>query len=198
MKNEKPILFSTDMVRAILAGRKTQTRRVIKNVPAAHDFWIDRERLEYGYHGRVHGAIEPKHWRGMILWVRETWAENNGAVGGGGKYYYKAEFNDEEIRALGPWKPSIFMPRDACRLYLEIEDVRPERLQDISDEDIKAEGVELYPRDYTPARIERFKTAYNKTPLKFRWIQLWDGINSRRGYGWEQNPWVFVTKFKKI
>jgi len=148
---ERPILFSTEMVKAILEGRKTQTRRVIKPQPTMHDFG-DHKCLAWGKPLVVPGYLfigvdrameSPSYLRcpygseGTVLWVRETWAQEN--VNHKDVFIYKADGWD---RSGLKWKSSIHMPRKAARIFLKVKNVRVERLQDISEEDAKAEGVD--------------------------------------------------------
>jgi len=185
---ERPILFNTEMVRAVLDGRKTQTRRVItakKNQTVLRSFlsgllhW--EKIMPYCPYGKV----------GDRLWVRETWATQKGVAG----VIYKAD-NPERL-IDGPWSPSIFMPRWASRITLEITDVRVERVQDITPEDAKAEGLTPYaiyggrPHSWT-VEDQTFTD-----PCK-AFSRLWDSINAQRGYGWDANPWVWVIEFKPV
>lgn len=177
---EKPILFSTEMVRAILEGRKSQTRRVIKPQPDGEI----KANIPYEFYGTKTERIftDTKAYLapcsvGDILWVRETWAKDD-------TYYYKADGSCGS--RCGKWKPSIHMPKEAARIWLEVTDVRVERLQEITEEDARAEGA-------LPTREER---GYNCCRDEF--ITLWDSINSKRGYGWDTNPWVWVIEFERI
>lgn len=195
---ERPILFSGPMVRAILEGRKTQTRRIIK--PQFTQLW--------GY-GVNHGddrvschvnIVEPDgSWKfvycpygqpGDRLWVRETWTRLV-AHHPPPEFVYKADCTDPDgedarqdyIRAGYPyqWRPSIHMPRKASRLTLEVASVSVERLQDISEDDARAEGC--------PA---------NWGGTAWSWfVWLWDSINSKRA-PWASNPWVWVVTFKRV
>ena len=177
--NEHPILFSTEMIRAILDGRKTQTRRVIKP---------QYPKFSHGFGGCFFcgdgddGIIEvagvlycPYGVPGDTLWVREMWA-----MADNGHTYYRADYPASiPMRATKlfggtGWKPSIHMPRSASRLTLEVINVRVERVQEISEEDAIAEGV---------ASVDLFAS-------------LWDTINAKRGYAWDTNPWVWVVEFK--
>lgn len=174
---EKPILFSTEMVRAILDGRKTQTRRVVK--PSVFEkgtnwFWNPNENI-----------CLAQYRKGDVLWVRETWAKDD-------TYYYKADGSCGD--RCGKWKPSIHMPKEAARIWLEVTDVRVERLQEITEEAARAEGI---------TRVEdgkwesEFRLGWFDRPIKaFR--ALWDSLNAKRGYGWETNPWVWVIEFERI
>jgi hypothetical protein len=161
---ERPILFSGPMVRAILAGTKTQTRRVIAPVQPRED-------------GRWPAGRDPlddsPFRRGGTLWVRETWQWNTPPSG----YIYRAD--DIAGHIDSGWRPSIFMPREACRLRLEVTDVRVQRLQDISEEDAEDEGVQPSEMALSPrAAFER----------------LWDSINAKRA-PWDSNPWVWCVSF---
>lgn len=174
---EHPILFSGPMVRAILAGQKTQTRRVIKPQPHGG---IRRTSIVIGAlespmvledgHGRPFWC--PYGKAGSRLWVRETWAED------GWGYTYRATNETWPHH----WAPSIFMPRKASRITLEIVDVKAERLWEISEFDMNDEGI--------PSPEE----GHHITPFK----DLWNEINAKRGYGWESNPWVWAITFKRI
>lgn len=172
---ERPILFSAPMVRAILAGTKTQTRRVAKPKRSIEPM---TDECPYG---------EP----GDRLWVRETWNSFDGWAG----YYYAADYEgwgigsdddpdhvpDHEVR----WRPSIHMPRAASRITLEITDVRVERLQDISDADLECEGLQ----ETIDAGID-----HDGTP-RDAWRALWSSINGAES--WAANPWVWAIEFKK-
>ena len=175
---ERPILFSGAMVRAILEGRKTQTRRVIS------------DKHEWARSNAVRGEcwLSPFGVRGDRLWVRETHAGDN-LCG----WVYRADHPDADIRAgelddgeqtLRRWTPAIHMPRAACRLMLDVVTVRVERLQEISEEDAIAEGVRP-PGDY------------GRAPNVAVYRALWDSLNAKRGYGWDVNPWVWVIEFRR-
>ena len=184
---ERPIIFNTSMVRAILDGRKTQTRRAIKSQPLSFfgqwypTPWTERSKY-YGTekHFRKGMPIDfcPYGIPGDWLWVREAWASFKGDI------YYRAEgSNNARIEETVGWKPSIFMPRWASRIDLEITDIRVERVQDIIFGNICNEGL-----SYT----EDSKGLFND------WIALWNSINAKRGYGWDVNPWVWVISFRRI
>ncbi len=186
------------MVRAILDGRKTQTRRVAKGM--ALDL-IDVEfSLEFVCH--PDNGLCPYGNVGDRIWVRETWAINPlyGAINeeDAPKYVFAADDYDQVILPDGsgdrdPWRPSIHMPRVASRITLEVTGVYIERLHDISETDALAEGVDAWPDG-------NFK-AYGKHSGKFRhakdsFSSLWESIN---GHGsWDANPFVWVIKFKRI
>ena len=196
---ERPILFSGPMVRAILEGRKTQTRRVVKPDP---EYILDGENfpdgsVDCGYVWKFPKC--PYGTPGDLLWVRETWCTSPAYykwkpsdLPVGFPIWYRAEADDDESR----WRPSIFMPRWASRITLEIVDVRVERLKDISEKDSRAEGIFETPRD---PGFESWSTHgmrdYYATPRR-AFKALWDSINAKRGYGWDTNHWVWVVEFR--
>jgi len=198
----KPIIFSTPMVQAILEGRKTQTRRVIKinGYPITspeESLELTKEGLIYHSFCSMSGYYKLLCQPGDILWVRETWCthedmadvfENQLRPG----YYYKAnEIGKEWVndREIVKWRPSIFMPREAARIFLRVLNVRVERLHDITEEDAKAEGC-----------IDGKSKDVLKFDLTARdvFAKLWNSINAKRGYRWETNPWVWVIEFERI
>lgn len=190
---ERPILFSGEMVRAIIDGRKTMTRRVVKPQP--------EQDTDCPYH--VGTGIErkartcPYGKPGDRLWVRETFCDRNNN-GEQIKPLYRSdgqEYQDRDGRYFKPkWKPSIFMPRMYSRITLEITNVRVERLQDISNEDAKREGVESN-FDEGVIYYGPLNKGHADARIAFSW--LWNSINAKRGYSWESNPWVWVITFKK-
>lgn len=174
---ERPILFSGEMVNAILDGRKTQTRRVVKKQPHGAGEWV-LQGINWLF-PNVCPYIKLKNPYGVIgdrLWVKETWKCVLGNV------IYKATPNNR-IKT-DKYKPSIYMPRWASRINLEITNIRVERLQDITETEAIAEGVSgggSHPDFWVGA-----------------FADLWDSINAKRGYGWDANPWVWVVEFKRI
>lgn len=225
MKEQRPILFSAPMVRAILAGTKTQTRRVVKPQPVElPDF--NRGRMSYNARGNVYRAWNPAVMdpscpygqTGDRLWVRETFMDLLGTGvehrpdprGPLQRYAYAADhqpgsFGDEARKSYGlKWKPSIHMPRRASRITLEITGVRVERLQDISDTDAIAEGIvecSIPADDEGPQRIgymvgpDDGKSGLSVSPIK-PYRNLWESINGASS--WEVNPWVWVVEFKRV
>ena len=214
---ERPILMQGWSVRAILDGRKTHTRRVIKH--PGNSMHYKKLLCDWSLSGVPHkwdGKDIIWQWRGGqlpqlgdwiwelqsadddsqmfpckclygnpgdLLWVRETFC---GAAPCGydarnddGEYWYRAT---DEGQCMGPWSPSIFMPKRAARCWLRITDIRVERVQSISDEDITAEGCEP----------EICNSAWDM------FCSLWDSINAKRGYSWESNPWVWVVVFERV
>lgn len=187
--NERPILFSTPMVQAIIDGRKTQTRRTIKYyVSDQHPLrqtakWMkDNNTCPYGHIGDV-------------LWVRESFLKG---YFDDGTHGYKADWNETAAEYVKEhkWKPSIHMPKDAARIWLKITDIRVERLQDISEKDAIAEGVESKIID---GQKFYFNYLVNMTCLDnpyFSFFSLWDKIN---GYeSMESNPFVWVVEFEVL
>jgi hypothetical protein len=163
----KPILFNTEMVRAILDGRKSCTRRVVKPQPTAR----------YGAQ-----CIKPPYQSGDILYVRETWKR---ALNG---YYYYEDWQRDDIADITKWKPSIHMPKEAARIWLRVTDVRVERLQEITSEQIGREGVEVeYPHVLNGEKRYAFSTLWNSTVKK----------SDVDRYGWNANPWVWVIEFER-
>ncbi len=185
---ERPILFNGEMVRAILAGRKTQTRRVVRKQFSLDDAGAcidDAIRCPYGMRGArswdepVCHLADSKFVVGRRLWVRETWAVNPYTP----EVRYRA--TDELWTDAGPlgWRPSIHMPRAECRILLEVVSVRVEKLNDISRGDAMAEGCP-FPN-----------MAAGDDPRQW-YSALWDQINGADS--WEANPWVWVVEFKRV
>ena len=172
---ERPILFSGPMVRAILADRKTQTRRIVKPQSAVLTDQMAR-RLGVRPPAVENAAVIPCPYgqAGDRLWVRETWALHPET----GSLLYKA---DDAAPNNIKWKPSIHLPRKHSRILLEVVDTGVERLKSISREDAQAEGMDNNPGTNCP--IDKF---FNY------WCYL-NGFDS-----WDANPWVWVVKFKKL
>jgi hypothetical protein len=177
---ERPILFSGPMVRAILEGRKTQTRRVIKPVqPRADGRWpAGRNPIDDCPYGAS----------GDRLWVRETWGHCDGGT------CYRASEADSVLPDDGRWRPSIHMPRWASRIALEVTDVRVEPLNSVSEEDAKSEGVTIpsYDRDLKPVEVDGFVSGAARIAFKELWANI-NGLDS-----WDANPWVWVISFKRV
>jgi hypothetical protein len=193
----KPILFSTEMILAILAGRKTQTRRIIKPQPIGDityfkgEIWTDEPDVI------TSPTIKcPYGQKGDILWVRETWQKRNEKAiqMGFEKYYYKAGWDGCSDAG---WKPSIFMPREACRIELKILNIRTERICDISEDDAKAEGIKelgiysfpIY-KDYLETGVDGFQSGVNS------FYSLWKSINGIDSL--KDNSVVWVIEFERL
>jgi len=210
--NEKPILFSGEMVRAILSGRKTQTRRVVTPQPKNDLSWAKRGEKyastffasEYAMRGEI---ARCSHYGqpGDRLWVRETWrCEERGEYGIDGVHYQADDAfivieNTQEAadawidakREGDPWRPSIYMPRWASRITLDVVSVMVERVQLITGSDVYFEGVGVpYTTNSGIAKYQESQRA--------EFSKLWDSINAKRGFGWDVNPWVWVIEFKVV
>jgi hypothetical protein len=187
------------MVLAILDGRKSMTRRVVKG-----SFPIDKEGLDlpphkhsdgtFAYHFQTHvddyveHPIKPRYQTGDILWVRETFNDDETADV---LYAADQDFVDYGCKDIDDrtifesnvkWRPSIFMPREAARIFLRVTDVRVERVQDISYDDCLLEGMHDYGTEVD-------------TLAAFQ--DLWESLNAKRGYSWASNTWVWVISFER-
>ncbi|MPW17915.1 hypothetical protein GCT13_13445 [Paraburkholderia sp. CNPSo 3157] len=215
---ERLILFSGPMVRALLDGRKTQTRRIVKPTGAHHIFqfrgteeargadeptgewaWCRAERVVSEHIRCPHGKP------GDRLWVRETWAQPTTLDPGPTVYRadypacVPAGFENVPAAEAITWKPSIHMPRALSRLTLEVTGVRVERLQDISRADAVAEGLIKLPATgrYVVNRGDQYFGGASHDSREV-YADLWDRLNAARGFGWEKNPWVWVVEFKLV
>lgn len=195
----KPILFNTEMVRAILDGRKTCTRRVVKTRRKdACGFYVTKRPdgsfagiYEYDEDERMfENQLIPPYKPGDVLYVRETWGEGYAE----GTYIYKA---DDKLAELPTFKktskilyhPSIHMPKKAARIWLKVTDVRVERLQDIDGKGCLKEGIEEEPLKYVGDEF-----------VKGMFHDLWDSTIKKSDldrYGWAANPWVWVIEFER-
>ena len=187
----KPILFNTEMVQAILEGRKTVTRRVLKRPFEIHsNGYITKPRKIYRF-----CPYESPYEVNDVLYVRETWNEWTGG------YVYKAWCEPfPQAGACGLWKPSIHMPREAARIFLRVTDVRVERLQDMKYKDMWAEGISN-PCDSCNECYDRCDTCAKKEWEEIGFIALWNSTIKKdqlKYYGWESNPYVWVIEFEDI
>lgn len=192
----KPILFTGAMVRALLAGTKTQTRRIVRGAFHEPGGYLQSEPVGDGGEWCFGCSKVPASFLtrcpcgapGDKLWVRETWRTINDpatCIGDALAIDYRADGIQRIGDKIGTlkWKPSIFMPRWASRITLQVTGVRVERLQEITAQDAISEGISV---DDSQLR---------ETP-NFR--ELWDSINAGRGYGWASNPWVWRIEFTRL
>lgn len=208
----KPILFNTEMVRAILEGRKTVTRRVLKlpsyieqnenglyTLFADGDCCYENQSME-----EIKDYIKPPFKAGDYLYVRETWHKYIKRVGKGESchlaefYGYKASIANSED-AHEPWKPSIHMPKEAARLFLKVNAVRVERLQDITISEMKKEGL-IDECEYCTRGID-CNVCIHEDGIIDEWQELWNSTIKKSDvdkYGWEANPWVWVIEFERV
>lgn len=189
------------MVRAILEGRKTQTRRIIKEIPAATKLiWFDNaEWIVENDEGRCwKGQLKQRCKVGDILWVRETWLNNDGHLPTDLRYVYKAELGEKEIEYSKElnvkWRPSIFMPYEAARIFLKVRNVRVEKLHDIDEFDAIREGIEK--GGYDDYKYWNYlKDVSNCLSPKDSFKTLWQKINGQDS--WNENPFVWVIEFER-
>ena len=200
----KPILFNTEMVWAILDGRKDATRRIVKGFIPDDAVWGYTAFTPKGYiscRGTFADGYGEKFFKlpcepGDILYVRETWKK---APNG---YYYYEDWQRNDIADVTKWKPSIHMPKEAARIWLKVTNVRVERLQEITEDGAKAEGakqcyeqintiedkpVTYVAEDYKGYYVLGFKSVWNSTIKK----------SDIGRYGWDVNPWVWVIEFER-
>lgn len=225
MSRVLPILFNTDMVRAILDGRKTVTRRVVKFLPGKKPNWTG-----YIKDGLVlyNGTNEPcnklcQYQPGDYIYVRETWntycegclsKELESVLGStcthscgenGNGYYYRATDKNHNN-----WRPSIHMPKEAARIWLKVTDVRVERLKDITEEQAEAEGFRFTPPCLSRVSEDSYCDLDGPCTSKIKYCDmsagelfgkvLWDSTIKKSDldrYGWDANPWVWVIEFER-
>lgn len=207
MTKEKPILFSTEMVKAILDGRKTQTRRIM-NIPLGYQLTgggLNALVEIISYPSGEKKYIMPKYCIGNVLWVRETWRyAGNWDVGGAwvvdfkdgtswncDRFSFERECKFSKFRNKDGWQSPLYMPKEAARIHLRVTGVRCESLREITPEDKIAEGFSGCARAY-PCQEKDIcdKKCFQK---------LWDSINGKKaGKSWKDNPLVFVYEFERI
>jgi hypothetical protein len=199
----RPILFSEPMVLALLRGHKTQTRRILKPQPEwfeqrgcisegwawekapgkwCLDGWKDAEKFAEALVQFVPYAV------GDLLYVRETWAKDD-RLPNGVRYYAT-----DAVHELRKKRPGIHMPRSASRLTLKVTDVIVQRIQDISELDAVAEGASQYSSSIKLYRDRPYDPSLNGF-YREGFSELWEGLNAKRGYGWDANPWVVAAAF---
>ena len=220
LKIAKPILFNTEMVQAIIDGRKTATRRVVKFPKYKNPLWTGYVPDGHTLYGSNNIPAAESHYKaGDILYVRETWQEDEQALGQCNRaygYIYKADYDyqslnscddsAEEILTDFPWcikwRPSIHMPKAAARIFLKVTNVRAERLRDITAEDCKKEGIKEW---YIGMGESGFSISLHS--LSFygsaigAFAALWNDTIPKKELekqGWNANPWVWVIEFERI
>lgn len=197
----KPILFNTEMVQAILEGRKTVTRRVIKR-DISNQFDCEADGTAIAYIDQATGDSY-KPWevcrfkKGDYLYVRETWSEWTGG------YLYKAwtsPFHQPGKSSIMRWYPSIHMPKEAARLFLKVTDVRVERLQDMEEEDAINEGI--HPKMCPNCSgLDCDLCSESEYTVMDEFMYLWNSTIKKADldkYGWDASPWVWVIEFEKV
>ncbi len=212
MSRVLPILFNTEMVRAILDGKKTVTRRVVKfpvnkftnKIPDADNVSVysntlRSKKVSFREEPFYSLEVKPPYQPGCIMYVRETFCPNyfDESIAGcrsdglrGNRNAYKADYNKDVVGDVVPepkWKPSIHMPKEAARIWLKVTNVKVERLQDITEEQAQAEGC---------------NSGMLTGPCSARWQfeELWNSTLKKSDldrYGWDANPWVWVIEFER-
>jgi hypothetical protein len=192
---ERPILFNTEMVKVILDGRKTCTRRLVKFLPGKNPQWTGyiKDGLML-YNGKNEPCIRKAPYQpGDILYVRETWFKDVD------RYMYRANYSDREKfyrdskEIEMKWKPSIHMPKEAARIWLKVTDVRVERLQDITEDGAKEEGANCKNGKNIGLEEKMRRTAIE------RYAEIWNNTVKKSAldrYGWDANPFVWVIEFE--
>lgn len=211
----KPILFNTEMVRAILEGRKTQTRRVIKLPSGFSGHQVGESGNPDNPLGFMYpcGIKRPPCNKGDILWVRETWSTHYDGIHDDLQFCYKADGIDLQAECMpgesNRWYPSIHMPKEAARIFLRVTNVRVERLQDITLVEVEAEGTDIgawYEYDKWQHQVSDGCVA-DGIPVTFETLRgfyghrVWDNTMQSKEqyekYCWDANPWVWVIEFER-
>lgn len=208
----KPILFNTEMVRAILDGKKSCTRRLVK--PQPQGYFEVNENPVYIYDTDWNqGKITPPYQPGDILYVRETWHKYIKRVGKGEScrfaefYGYRASVANSED-ADEPWRPSIHMPKEAARIWLKVTDVKVERLQEMKPVDVIKEGaypdcwdcLNTYEESGSQCCYGTEEQCSQCDGVMMEWEKLWNSTIKKSDldcYGWNANPWVWVIEFER-
>lgn len=222
----KPILFNTEMVRAILDGRKSCTRRLVKPEPQGY-FEVSEEPLyTYDTDGKQ-GKITPPYQPGDILYVRETFAwcpcwdcgmdTEQGACTDHiyhsekkeyGCYMYRASCEDNEYPSADTWHPSIHMPKEAAQIWLKVKNVRVEQLQEMKPVDVIKEGaypdcwdcLNTYEESGSQCCYGTEEQCSQCDGVMMEWEKLWNSTIKKTDidrYGWDANPWVWVIEFER-
>lgn len=209
----KPILFNTEMTKAILDGRKSVTRRAIKlDLGMAGTDKLDNSYLYVPtdtQEGYIHAKHLCRYQKGDYIYVRETWAIQSMSNSDKRiKFMYRADGDkDLEIRfatddrydelikyeCKNGWQPSLFMPKEATRIFLKVTDVRVEKLQDMELQDFMSEGVQL--------RFPNVIDQFTKDIAKGQFIEVWNSTANKKdlkSYSWDANPFVWVIEFERV
>ena len=223
LQKAKPILFNTDMLRAILDGRKTETRRLIKSQQLIgilpdkckngmpEEFLKEKKFMFKPYCDMtdaelIKAAYNPPYQPGDVLYVRETWSPVFVVPR---RYLYKVGCEEAENLPI-KWHPSIHMPKEAARIWLKVKDVRVERLQEITEEQTEAEGFQFTPPCLSKVSEDSYCDLDGPCTNKIKYCDmsagelfgkvLWDSTIKKSDldrYGWDANPWVWVIKFER-
>lgn len=211
----KPILFNTEMVRAILDVQKSCTRRIVKGFIPNKAVWGYTAFTPKGCiscRGTFADGYGEKFFKlpckpGDILYVRETWCalpvNEAGHMRGHSVYYYKADRDLRPEGWRGNWHPSIHMPKEAARIWLKVTDVRVERLQDITYNGALREGSEGIRCDHVALGVHGCTDCMNTgwiEPPQVEFMQIWNSTIKKSDldrYGWNANPWVWVIEFER-
>lgn len=200
---EKPILFSTPMVKAILEGRKTMTRRIFKNPMKKY----------IGYRNRCAGLLDETskpltekefyelyspYTKGDVLWVRETWSVIDWPDGTTARKYETVYKATPPVRYPYKikWAPSIHLMKNKARLFLKVESVHVERLHAITETDAEKEGVEKIPLFIPGGKYS--KGMIPQASYKAGFYKIWEELNGKREFGWDRNPWVWAIEFIRV
>lgn len=202
----KPILFNTEMVRAILDGRKTVTRRIVKhNVDAVLNSPYHMEHPEIEDKQIISKLCRPPYQTGDMVYVRETWSEWTDG------YVYKAwnePFPQAGQMSIMKWHPSIHMPKEAARIWLKVTNVRVERLQEMKPVDVIKEGaypdcwdcLNTYGESGSQCCYGTEEQCSQCDEVMMEWEKLWNSTIKKSDidrYGWNVNPWVWVIEFER-
>lgn len=215
---DKPISFSTPMVKAIIDDRKTKTRRVIKGMGNKMHYgrllgdWglSDPPELRDGVlYWRLQTDVDDNQmfeekcpWKvGQTLWVKETW-RNISIKREDPVFTYKADYSSAYVGEPIKWKSSRYMPRKAARLFLKVISIRVERLQDITEEDARAEGIREFSLVASNGTTKLYGVTYEQPEKSYtakqEFTYLWNDLNAKRGFGWDTNPWAYVIEFERV
>ena len=222
----KPILFNTEMVRAILDGRKSCTRRLVKNdVEAVLNSPYHKAHPEVEDKQIISKLCNPPYQPGDILYIRETWAwcpcwdcgldveeigcgheeeqRYNDEKKEHGCYIYRASCADNEYPSVDTWHPSIHMPKEAARIWLKVTDVRVERLHEITEDGALREGAQGIRCDHAGLGVYGCTDCMNTgwiEPPQVEFMQIWDSTIKKSDldrYGWDANPWVWAIEYER-